>query len=432
MILVRNGTVIDPGSGQEGALDLLIDDGKILDIGKRGSFDNAETREEIDAEECLVVPGLIDLHVHLREPGEEWKETIESGARAAVRGGYTTVCAMPNTMPRNDHQEVTRFVLRKAAEAGLARVLPIGAVSLGLKGEAMSPLSELRTAGCIAFSDDGEPIHNAGLMRRALEWCKMLGATIACHEEDKCLSRHGAMNESSLSARLGLPGWPKVAEEVMIARDIELARATGGRVHFCHVTTARGVELIRRAKNDGIPVSAEVTPHHLLLTEDAVSEYDTNAKMSPPLREEEDVDGVRAGLKDGTIDAVASDHAPHHIDSKRLEFPEAAMGILGLQTSLPILLGLVRDGALSRRRAVEAMTHGPARVFGLEYGTLKRGAPADVTIVDPEKKWRFSREAVGSISFNSPFINQLFQGGVVEVLVNGRRINESGGVQQAA
>ncbi|MFM1848559.1 MAG: Dihydroorotase [Pseudomonadota bacterium] len=427
MKLISNGTVIDPASGTVGEFDVIVDQGVIHDVVPRGQARGGTFIETLDASGRWIVPGFIDLHVHLREPGFEWKETVRSGTEAAVLGGYTTVCCMPNTQPRNDHGEVTRYILDKAAAAGLARVLPIGAVTKELKGEEMAPLTELRNAGCIAFSDDGEPIHNAGLMRRALEWCLALDATISCHEEDKSLSCGGCMNESALSTRMGLRGMPKVAEDVMVARDIELARATGGKVHICHVSTARSVELIRRAKNDGIRITAEVTPHHLVLTEEAVGEYDTAAKMSPPLREQADVEALRLGIKDGTIDAIASDHAPHENDSKRVEFSKASFGILGLQTSLSLVIGLVREGVISRERAVDLCATGPARSFGIEGGNLKRGSRADITLIDPERRWRFGKEEIRSLSTNTPFLGMEMLGAATDVLVDGRTVL-SGGV----
>lgn len=430
MILITNGIVIDPASHVEGDFDVLLSDSQVRELRPRGGFGALSGATVIDAAGRWVTPGFIDLHVHLREPGFEWKETVRSGCEAAILGGYTTVCCMPNTQPRNDNGEITRYILDKAAAARLARVVPIGAVSKELKGKEMAPLSELRAAGCAAFSDDGEPIYDAGLMRRALEWCTALDATISCHEEDKSLTCGGCMNESPLSARLGLKGMPKVAEDVMVARDIELARATGGRIHICHVSTARSVELIRRGKRDGVRVTAEVTPHHLVLTEEAVGEYDTAAKMSPPLREAEDVAALRLGLQDGTIDAVASDHAPHEHDSKRIEFSKATFGILGLQTSLPIVLELIRDGTLSRRRAIEVCTRGPAECFGLPYGTLAPGAPADVTIVDPERRWVFDRAAVKSLSANSPFLGRELRGAADTVIVGGEIVLAGGSIRR--
>lgn len=420
MLLVKNGLLIDPKNNVEGNFDLLLDNGKVEAVDKPGSFDRTETGDVIDAKGKWVVPGFIDLHVHLREPGFEWKETIESGSEAAVLGGFTAICCMPNTRPTNDNAEITKFILDKAKAAGTARVLPIGAVTLGLKGAEMAPLSELREAGCVAFSDDGEPVHNSGIMRRALEWASMLDAVICCHEEDKHLSCGGSMNESALSSRLGLKGFPKVAEEVMIARDIELALTTKSRVHICHVSTARSVELIRRAKNDGIKITCEVTPHHLLLTEDAIGDYDTNAKMSPPLRSYEDCEALIAGLKDGTIDSIASDHAPHEIDTKQIEFSKAAFGILGLQTSLPLTLELVGKGMIKRSKAIELLTSLPASIMKLNLGSLGKGALADLVIVDPDHRWTFTREEIKSLSFNSPFIGREMSGAAETVLVNGK------------
>lgn len=424
--LIKNGIVIDPKRRKEEAFDVAIDSGKILGLEKPGSAGDKNFDKVIDASGKLVVPGLVDLHVHLREPGFEWKETIETGCRAAVTGGFTTVCSMPNTSPVNDSSEVTYFILEKARAAGLAKVRPIGAISKGLLGKEMAPLSELAHAGCVAFSDDGEPVWDSGLMRRALEWSSMIGVPLTLHEEDKCLSECGSMNESALSLRLGLTGSPTVAEDVMIARDIEIARYTNGTIHICHVSTARGVELIRRAKNDGIKITAEVTPHHLVLTEEAVSEYDTNAKMNPPLRRREDVEALRSGLKDGTIDCIASDHAPHEFDKKECEFSAAAFGILGLQTTLPLLLELAEGGVISRTRAIEAMSSRPAEIFKLGVGTLSNGAPADIAVIDPAFKWEFDKSDVVSKSFNSPFFGRTLKGAPSHVMVDGRVVFERG------
>lgn len=419
MTVISGGRIVDPAQSIEAERDLLVRDGKIEAIENPGAFSGLRDEELIDARGMLVTPGYIDLHVHLREPGFEWKETVASGSDAAVLGGFTSICCMANTNPVNDSAETTKFIVERARAHDRARVLPIGAISKKLEGREMAPLSELARAGCVAFSDDGEPVKDAGLMRRALEWAAMLDITLSCHEEDKSLSCGGCMNESPLSMKMGLKGMPKVAEEVMIARDIELARTTGARVHICHVSSGRGVELIRRAKNDGIRITAEVTPHHLMLSEEAIGEYDTNAKMSPPLREWEEVELLRAGLADGTIDAVASDHAPHELDSKRVEFSRATFGIIGLQTSLPILLELVREGALSLTRAIEAITLSPARAFGLPYGTLCKGRVADIVIVDRDQEWTFRREHNVSKSFNTPFQNRQFKGTARDVWRDG-------------
>lgn len=418
MISIINGLVIDPANGIEGEYDILVEAGKISEIGPRGTIPT--NGEVIDATGKWVTPGLIDIHVHLREPGFEWKETIAAGTKAAVLGGFTSVCPMPNTNPVNDNAQVTEFMFEKAREAGLANIFPIGAVTKNIAGKQMAPLSELKHAGCIAFSDDGEPVYNAGIMRKALEWCRMYDATICCHEEEKTLSVGAAMNESALALKLGLGGMPGVAEDVMVARDIELARFTGGRAHICHISTARGVELVRRAKNDGIRITCEVTPHHLHLTEDAVGDYDTNAKMSPPLREMHDVEGLRQGIKDGTVDAVASDHAPHHADSKCVEFANAAWGILGLQTNLPLLLDFVRDETISRSRAIELFSAGPARALNMDRGTLSKGAAADIAVIDPEQSWNLTEDKIASVSRNTPFLGRELTGRATDVVVGGR------------
>ena len=431
MRAILGGLVIDPEGHGEGEFDLFLDEGKIESVVPRGTVVPAKDDEVIDATGRWVVPGLLDIHTHLREPGQEWKETIASGSEAAVCGGFTTICCMPNTLPRNDSAEVTSYIRGKAIEAGRARILPIGAVSIGLEGKELAPLSELAGAGCVAFSDDGEPITDSGLMRRALEWARIHDAVIACHEEDKQLTHGGAMNESPLSYRLGIPGMPRVAEEVMIARDIELARLTGGRVHICHVSSARSVELIGRAKGDGVRITAEVSPHHLLFTEDRIGLYDTAYKMSPPLREEEDIAALLAGLKNGSIDCIASDHAPHDPDSKRVEFVRASFGIIGLQTTLPVVLGLIRSGALTRTQAIAALTAQAARCYRLgrlfpDIGTLRIGASADITIIDPDYHWTFSADKILSKSTNTPFLDAPLQGRAEWVLVGGRVVVRGG------
>lgn len=421
-VVIEGGHVIDAASGIDGSFDVLIQDGVVAAIEKPGAFRSAMDVRRVEAAGKWVMPGCVDLHVHLREPGEEWKETIQTGAEAAVLGGYTSICCMPNTKPANDSAEITRFILEKALSAGAARVLPIGAVSMERKGKQIAPYSELAKAGCVAFSDDGDPVADAGLMRRALEWCLMLGLPLACHEEDRNLSCGGCMNESPLSLRMGLKGFPGVAEDVMIARDIELARFTRGKVHICHVSTARGVELIRRAKNDGIPVTCEVAPHHLVLSDQAVEGYDTNCKMMPPLKDHEDVQGLFAGLADGTIDAIASDHAPHDRDSKQVEFSRAAVGVLGLQTSLPLLVEMCLAGTMSRTRMVDLLCAGPAKAFGLPYGSIRKGSPADVIVLDPKREWIFSEDLVRSKSKNSPFLGRKLVGATDHVFVGGKQV----------
>lgn len=420
LTLIKNSKLIDSGSQITGEYDLIIENDKIKEVGQRGEFKSGNFDLEVEADGLWLMPGLVDLHVHFREPGFEWKETIKTGSTAAIRGGYTTVCCMPNTSPTTDNAQVVEFILDRAKSANLAKVLPIGAVSLGLKGEKMSPLSELRKAGCAAFSDDGEPIYNSNMMRRALEWCLMLDATICCHEEDKALTCGGCMNESAASLSRGLLGMPTVGEDVMVARDIELARYTKGKVHICHVSTARSLELVRRAKNDGIRISCEVAPHHLVLNEEMMPDFDTSYKMSPPLRSVEDMLALQKGLSDGTIDAIASDHAPHDPDSKQKEFSEASFGIIGLQTTLSLMLDFVNKGVITPLRAVEMMSTGPAKVIGIEAGSLRKGAVADLVLVDPKHHWQFSKENISSVSKNSPFLNQTMIGAADTVFVNGK------------
>ncbi len=419
-ILIKHARVIDPDSKTDAILDVLIEDSQIKAVEKPGTLSSGTDTNTIDGSNHWLIPGLIDLHVHLREPGQEWKETIHSGCQAAISGGYTTVCAMPNTKPVNDCIEITKYIKEKAAQANLAKVIPIGAVSHNLEGKQMSSLSELYQAGCLAFSDDGQPIYDSGLMRRALEWCRMTDAVICCHEEDKCLSCGGAMNESALSYKLGLPGMSTIAEDVMVARDIELARFTGGRVHICHISSERGVELIRRAKNDGINITCEVTPHHLTLNEDCLADYDTNYKMSPPLRSEATRQALIAGIKDGTIDCIASDHAPHEFDSKNTSFPQASMGILGLQTSLPLMLEFCEQKIITPLQLVSLLATNPAKIFKLEQGRIKVGAPADLVLLNPTKEWAFTRENNLSKSFNSPFLNRTLKGECSVVMVDGQ------------
>jgi dihydroorotase len=426
-ILIQGGTVIDPASERNGVFDVLIVDGRIAEVAAPGAL--STNGERIDATGKWVVPGLIDMHVHLREPGYEYKETIATGTKAAVVGGVTAVACMANTDPVNDNGAVTEYILERAAEANLARVYPIGAVSAGLRGQALAEIGEMQRAGIVAVSDDGHPVADSGLMRRALEYCSMLGLPVIVHEEDPGLAGSGVMNEGHVSFRLGLSGIPMAAEDVMVARDIMVLERTGGRLHIAHVSTARSVELIRAAKAHGLAVTAEVTPHHFTLTDEAVEGYDTNAKMKPPLREASHVQALIDGLKDGVIDVIATDHAPHHLDAKRVEFGEAAHGIVGLETVLPLALRLTQEGGVPLATVLRAMTINPARILGIEGGSLAPGKPADVTIVDPQRRWRVEPERLHSKGRNTPFAGWEMTGAATVTMVGGRvvwRIEETG------
>jgi dihydroorotase len=364
------------------------------------------------------------MHVHLREPGYEYKETIATGVKAAVAGGFTSLACMANTEPVNDSAAVTQFIIDRARIAGGARVYPIGALSVGLKGERLAEIGEMHRAGIVAVSDDGRPVMHAGLMRRALEYTRMFGLPVIAHEDDAYLADGGVMNEGATALRLGLRGTPAAAEEVMIARDVALVRLTGGRLHLAHISTAGAVALVRDAKAQGLAVTAEVTPHHLFLTEEAVEGYGTDAKMAPPLRTRADVEALRAALADGTIDAIATDHAPHHRDEKEVEFEAAANGVVGLETALPLALRLVAEGVADLPTVVARMTVGPARILGLPAGTLSPGADADLTLVDPARRWRVDARSFRSKGRNTPFEGWDVVGRTVAVLVGGRLVHE--------
>ncbi len=418
-LLLSGGTLVDPA----GPGDVLIDGERIVATGAPGTLAAADA-EVLDARGLLVLPGLVDMHVHLREPGYEYKETVQTGVAAALAGGFTSLACMANTEPVNDSAAVTQYILDRARIARGARVYPIGALSQGLEGERLAEIGEMHRAGIVAVSDDGHPVMDAGLMRRALEYGSMFGLPVIVHEEDRHLATGGAMNEGVTALRLGLRGIPAAAEEVMIARDIALARLTGGRLHIAHVSTRGAVALLRAAKAERLPVTAEVTPHHLFLTEEAVEGYGTNAKMAPPLRTREDVGALRAALADGTIDAIATDHAPHHADEKDVEFDHAANGIVGLETALPLALRLVAEGVLPLPVLVARMTVGPARILGLPAGTLAPGAAADVTLIDPERRWRVEARAFRSKGRNTPFEGWEMTGRAVAVLVGGRLVHD--------
>lgn len=419
-LVIEGGRLIDPVAGIDGERDVLIEGDAVREIGSPGAYRTMPAAARIDARGCWVIPGLIDLHTHLREPGYEYKETIATGTAAAAAGGFTAVACMANTNPVNDSAAVTRFILDRAAEAGLARVYPIGALSFGLRGEALAEIGEMHSAGIVAVSDDGRPVTNAGLMRHALEYCRMFSIPVIDHAEDCGLAAGGTMHEGIVSMRLGLRGIPAAAEDVMVARDIALAELTGGRLHIAHASTRGTVERIRAAKSRGVAVTAEAAPHHFTLTDESVAEYDGNAKMNPPLRTVEDRDAIRAALADATIDAIATDHAPHHRDEKEVEFELAAFGIIGLETALPLSLRLVEEGALSPADLVRRMSAAPAAILGVPGGTLRAGSPADVTVVDPRREWCVEASALRSKSRNTPFLGWTMKGRAVATIVGGR------------
>ncbi len=417
--------MLDPSQGLDAVGDVLIVDGKIEHAGRSlGDVRRDDDPVEIDCSGQVVAPGFIDVHCHLREPGREDVETIASGARAAAAGGFTAVCAMPNTDPVTDNQAAVGFIVRQALRASAARVYPVGAVSVGQKGEALAEFGEMVSAGAVAFSDDGRPVVSAHLMRTALEYARSFDVPIADHCEEPTLAADGAMNEGIVSARLGLKGVPNEAEEIMVIRDILLARRSGGHVHLCHVSTKGSVELIRWGKERGIRVTAEVCPHHLTLTEDSVVGYNTNAKMNPPLRTAADVAALRDAVRDGTIDLVATDHAPHHYDEKEREFADAPNGIVGLETALGVLLThVVHTGALDLRTLVDRMSVTPATVFKLPGGSLRSGNVADVTIFDPVRQWIVDPAAFHSKGRNSPYAGAQLRGRATCTIVSGRIVH---------
>jgi len=420
-LLIANGYVIDPAQVTNTGRNLLIEDGRVVGLSSH-SDPVPEGAEVFDATGLVVAPGFIDMHVHLREPGHEYKETIASGAAAAVAGGFTTVCAMPNTNPINDNAAVTRFVIEQAERAGLASVFPIGAITKNSEGTELAEMGEMKDAGIIAVSDDGRPVPTAGMMRRAMEYARGFDLPVIDHCEDKSLARGGVMHEGHWSLVLGLRGMPAAAEEVDAERNCLLAELTGARVHLAHVSTRGAIEAVRRAKEKGLPVTCEVAPHHWTLTDEAVQNYDQNTKMSPPLRSQDHIEAIIEGLRDGTIDMIATDHAPHHADEKALEYDQAPFGIVGLETAVGLAIErLVNQGVISLERLVELCSTNPARVFSLDQrGTLRTGARADLTILDPELAWTFDVSRSKSKSRNTPFDGYAFHGGPVATIVAGR------------
>jgi dihydroorotase len=421
-LLIANGYVVDPAQQVNAGRNLLIENGRVT--GLLGRSDSVpDDAQVLDATGLIVAPGFIDLHTHLREPGQEYKETVATGAAAAVAGGWTSICAMPNTDPINDNPAVTRFIIEQAQAAKLANVFPIGAVTKGSGGKELAEMGEMKNAGIVAVSDDGRSVPTSGMMRRALEYARGFDLPVVDHCQDVSLSAGGVMHEGRWSLILGLRGMPAASEDVDVVRDCVLAKLTGAKVHIAHVSTRGALDAVRNAKNEGLAVSCEVTPHHWTLTDEAVAEYDTNTKMSPPLRSREHVDAILAAMKDGTIDAIATDHAPHHQDEKALEFDQAPFGITGLETAIGLAFDLVHQGLIDLERVVEMCATNPARIFGLtDRGSLAKGAHADITILDPQLEWIFDVNRSKSKSRNTPFHNRAMQGAAVATIVGGRLV----------
>ncbi|MGE0592929.1 MAG: dihydroorotase [Vicinamibacterales bacterium] len=422
--LFRGGRVVDPVNGLDGDMDVLVDGDRIARVGRDLPLDDAVVVEVPKG--FIVCPGLIDIHVHLREPGQEHKETVATGVASAVAGGFTAVACMPNTSPVNDNANVTAFILAKAAEAGLARVYPIGAVSRGQKGEQLADIGELHAAGCVAITDDGHPVKTALLMRRALEYAGMFGMPVIEHSEDPSLKGEGVAHEGVVAAALGLRGIPGACEAIMVERDVLLAELTGSAVHVAHMSARQSLRAVRKGKEAGVRITCEVAPHHFTLTDESLRSpvaYDTNTKMNPPLREAADRDAMLAGLADGSIDVIATDHAPHHADEKHVEFDRAPFGIVGLETAVPLCLDrLVHAGVVTLPRLVELLSCNPARILNLPGGSLSVGAPADITILAPDLEVRVEASRLVSLSKNTPFDGWSLRGGVAATLVGGRAV----------
>ncbi len=416
--------MIDPANNLDGEYDVLIDKGLIQAVAPRGkiSAKDAGSAKVIDAKDCVVAPGFMDMHVHFREPGFEYKETIETGCDSAAAGGFTTVAMMPNTDPVNDNRSVTELMISRARAHGKIQALPIGAITRGLKGETLSDMGDLKEAGVIAFSDDGRPVMNNQVMRHALEYSRMFDLPLIQHSEILDLTKGGCMNESRVSTELGLKGMPTEAEDIMVYRDIALLEKTGGRLHVAHISSGESVELVRRAKAQGLPVTCEVAPHHFTLTDESVRGYDTNTKMSPPLRTQRDIDAIKAGLKDGTIDIIATDHAPHDLVDKQADYHSACFGIVGLETALPLSLRLVDENILTLPQLVAKLTSRPAEIFKLDQGALGAGKQADVVVFDPHHEYRVEASRFKSKSKNSPFDGWQVRGQVRHTIFNGKVI----------
>lgn len=426
LLLVRNARLVDPSQGWDGPASLLVEDGKVAAVGQEVTHARMDQAQVLDARGCLLVPGLIDLHVHFREPGQTAKESIETGCRAAVAGGFTAVCAMANTKPVNDSVAITELMLNRARKADLCRFFPLGTTTKAAAGEELTDYGTLKAAGCIAFSDDGLPVMNAAIMRRALEYTAWLDVPVVAHEEDLNLAAKGYMNEGEASAALGCLGIPAAAEEAMVARDLVLAEHTGGFLHLAHLSTKGSLRLVREAKARGVRVTCEVAPHHFALTDRELGRFDADYKMNPPLRTQADVEAILEGLADGTVDAIATDHAPHTWDDKECELRDAAFGVIGLETALPLTLTLlVERKVISLARAIELLSTGPAKVFRLDrqgLGSLRPGAMADFTLVDPAAEVTVDRGFVQSRSFNTPFKDRTLAGKVLGTWVGGKQV----------
>jgi len=418
-LLIKGGRVVDPSQKIDGQFDILVENGRIVRFEK--NIKSSEASEVIEADGLIVSPGFIDLHAHLRDPGYEWKEDIETGSLAAVAGGITSVCTMANTEPVNDNPAITRYIIEKAEKVGLCDVFPIGAITKGLKGEELAEIGLMVKAGIVAISDDGETPKDSKLLRNAMDYARSLGIPVFCHSEDKSLSSGGHMNEGYLSSYLGVPGMPKEAEDIGTMRDILLAKLTKAHVHICHVSSSGALKIIEKAKEEGVNVTCEITPHHFTLTEEAVRNFDTNAKMCPPLRTEEDVKACKEALKTGIADVIATDHAPHTVDEKNVEFCKAPFGIIGFQTILPLSLNLVREGYLTLSQLIEKLSTKPAKIIRKnDIGTLKVGSRANITIFDENEEYTFTKEMIKSKSSNTPFLNWKLRGKVKFTIYSGK------------
>ncbi len=416
--LIVNGRVIDPSQDIDGFQDILIEEGKIRELYAKGK--GPKTKSVVDASGCIVIPGLVDMHTHLREPGFEYKETIATGTLAALKGGFTSVCCMPNTNPVNDNKSVTEFIIDKALRQGACSVYPIGAITQRQEGEQMTEFGTLINSGCVAFSDDGMPVTDSLVMRRVLEYSKIFDVPVISHCEDLQLSAGGVVNEGIVSTTLGLKGIPNAAEEIMVSRDIALSELTGGRLHIAHISTAGSVELVRNAKSRGINVTAETCPHYFTLTDDALKSYDTNLKVNPPIRSERDVEAVKQGLKDGTIDVIATDHAPHHADDKNKDFDLSAFGISGLETAFALGLRLVDQGVLDLKQFINKMSTTPSKLMRIPKGSLMPNADADIAVINLEKKITVDSSGFMSKGKNTPFDGWLLKGAVEKTVSRGK------------